>query len=449
MALLLRTETARRRRLRRGARASVLLASLGAIGAPSGLARAADPAPPPGDVARSSPSSAQYALSEEVPYFRENEYPRYVITSAPSPRPAVSGDIYFTPYAGRPIGEPGPRLGEFYVRAVDYQAALVFLWPARSLHDILYTRATVDDLDDLGIARRGLCRFELGVGPGLALLADGSSATVLDVRFNAEILEVPALRFPGEPMGGTWSTLSLDANAGEGAPLSLRFIAKVAAGAYVQTRRAWGPDGRPDGVRLFVGGASGFDYAMHAFTRARNDQLAVFNAFGPTFDVWATASGLLVRGGIEAFGDFATVRSPAVERYLLERPPDAPRTVLSYATYYFALGATGRLRLSAEYRGLEIGGSLAADIFQSVGDPWQNVRSPPPGFTWVADGALRDPRSTDVRLTERAWITSTLPGGRVRIAWIDVERVVLTGAVGLTRARAADTRFFTRVSAVF
>lgn len=356
-------------------------------------------------------------------------------------RVASVNDLVMTPLAGSVLGEATVRLGAFFGRSYCCRALAYVFWPERGLNDLVdrrkRPRAAV--MDDLGLPRDSLHRFEIAVGAGPLFARDGTTGGVAGIRVETELLDIPeaarAGRASRELDPGSYSALTVRASAGPGGLNELGLLARVAlAGRYTHDL-APGARDEPEGHRLLTGVGSAFEYATHAYGPDDVDQLSVLGLLGPMVDYSISSGGVRARVTFDAYGDFAAVRSSALDAYVRAHEQEIDHV----RTYYYAAGATGRLRASVSTQGVEAGAGLLLDGFASLEDTFS-----------VGDRLPRlHGRPTDVRSLQHAWLSYAPLGGHIQVARIEVERILRVSNLDGLQRRAGDTRLLIGFGAKF
>jgi hypothetical protein len=168
---------------------------------------------------------------------------------------------------------------------------------------------------------------------------------------------------------------------------------------------------------------------MHAWSPELVDKLGVAKVAGLALDLGLDRGGVHVHAGLDAFVDFAAVRSMAIDDLIARDGADGLRLVLSERRYYFAVGTTLRPALSVAYRGGEVGGAVELDLFESL-----------EGLDRYQASVRRDIDLGDARVSHRLWLSYTPPGDRIRISLLSLEARARWGHAGGVRAARGETR---------
>ncbi len=356
-------------------------------------------------------------------------------------RVASVNDLVLTPVAGSILGETTARLGAFFGRSACCRALAYVLWPERGLNDLAdrRKRPRANELDDLGLPRDSLHRFEIFAGAGPVFARDGRTSGAAGIRLESELLDVPeaarAERASVDLDPGSYSALTLRGSMGTGGLNDFGLLARLSlAGRYTQDL-APGAGGEPEGHRLLTGVGSAFEFAVHAYGPDDTDQLSVLGLLGPMVDYGFERSGFRARVTLDAYADFAAVRSSSLDAYVRAHEQEIDHV----RTYYYAAGATGRLRTSISALGFEAGAGLLLEGFVSMEDVFS-----------VGDG-LKPlyGRPTDVRSLQRLWLSYAPGGGHMQVARVEVERAVRVSDLDRLHRSAGDTRLMLGFGAKF
>jgi hypothetical protein len=218
------------------------------------------------------------------------------------------------------------------------------------------------------------------------------------------------------------------------------------AGRYWQRLRR-DPDGRIRGTGLLLGVGSGFEYDAHELPDG-SDFLATMNLLGPMWELTARLEGLRFRWSGEAYGDFAMVKSLALEDVMpamtgeVYHPRDSGGvmpSVMGARGYYYALGVTAGSRIEVEWLGWDTGAEARADQFDSIA-----------GADRFQEEITREVAIVDRRVTSRLWL-GLRPWGRWGRVAAGLEWRWRQGAVDAEdlRRERLDGRAYLQLSLVF
>jgi hypothetical protein len=88
---------------------------------------------------------------------------------------------------------------------------------------------------------------------------------------------------------------------------------------------------------------------------------------GPSIDALFFVNGVRIRCTIDVYGDFAMLRSYALERYMVANALDSDiRKVLADGNYYYGIGLSQSLAVSVNYRRFEVGARVQGHYLTSI-----------------------------------------------------------------------------------
>lgn len=328
-------------------------------------------------------------------------------------------DMIMTPVSGTALGEVFSQLGSFFDRSADNLPnkilARVFGGP-RKFHDWLDGNKprTTKNLDKYGFTKDRFHEFEVFVEVGThSVRGEGMSG---ERRIDKGVgVRTQIVNIPQYGREGSVSKLLVDGNFSElywkmtqdseGMSEFIVYVKAALAGYYKQ-KTVMGNDGNLQGYSFFIGAATAYEYSMRGRPGALNkhaiateemgptlDKFSIANVLGPTIDFNYYNKGVRVHAVIDLFGDFAAVRSYAVEKYKNENPDAKMRGVLGWREYYYAFGVTASSKASIQFYDIELGAQVKADIFSSAD-----------GFDRSQEKITHDQKLYDGVLTEKAWI---------------------------------------------
>jgi hypothetical protein len=374
-------------------------------------------------------------------------------------------DMIVTPVAGMAIGEVFTQLGAFFDRGSDNvltrALGLIFGGP-RQLHNWLDNNRPrrTTNVDGLGFTRDVWHQFQLFAGAGIADVrrSVGGSQVARESRGEVHLgletllVNVPEYGRPGRVSrlltDGNFSQMILRMSASAEGVTDFLFFAKAALLGYYRQDIRGQVDAQGNampstlqGYSFFVGAASAFEHSSHARGPGEeSDQLAIVNVLGPTMELVYHYRGLRVKATLDVFGDFAMVRSYAIDRMIDEGgrvTVAGAKSTLLYTRYYYAFGLTVAPRVSVAYRGFELGGELRFDGFRSI-----------EGLDRFQERVTNDFPLTDTRLVARVWLSYTLPGDWLRLSLVG-ERSLRAGSVEGYDVSTQETRLYANMAVLF
>ncbi|MCC6557374.1 MAG: DUF3943 domain-containing protein [Polyangiaceae bacterium] len=355
-------------------------------------------------------------------------------------------DMILTPMSGIAIGEPLEALSRFFERSggggVARALAGVFS-PFRAL------RRQIDGpeskwnpgIDARGPPDQGWHRIALGAGAGGTLRGDGTSAPEGEIDAGAELIDIPEYGRDGRAArpvpGGSATRIEAALALGEGGVVGFDLFSRTSLGGFYWQRVGLA-GGEPSGYSLHAAWAAAFSYLWRDFQQGDSDKLGGAHLGGPSIDLTVRHRGARVRAGLDVSGGLFAVQSLPIQDHVLAEGAEGLKASLVREGYYFALGLTVMPSLSVRYRGIELGGELRHDTFESI-----------EGLDAHPEDVWRDFHLQDRRLRLRGRLSFAPPGGGVEVSLIEVERIERSGAIGLRRRALSQTRFGMRARVVF
>ena len=361
-------------------------------------------------------------------------------------------DLIFTTIGGYAGGEAFFQVGRLLQDTPGETAGTLSL-----LNPILQLNRWMDGAPRGTGPKAAWHRFDLSFG-----LRIGSGPTIEPLAQTAglrsQIINVPGYGRPGRGGGFLADTLSSEidfsaaAKGPEAQELNLLFRT-VGLGRY---GRAIGEDGRGSAwffglgtafslfqkrpVAFYDGGLiqvrSGADLKLEE-PRNFRDKLAVVHLAGPVLDwTWFGPHGRL-RCLADGYLDFGMVNAFALNEFSRRHDLRGTKTTLLYYGYYYALGLTAGVEVTAEYRALRGRGLVRYQVYDSVErlDRFQEEIA----ADWdIHDGRLRVLGSAAVRL----------PHSPLEIQAV-VEGLSRRGTILEVSARELETRFTLGINLVF
>jgi hypothetical protein len=367
-------------------------------------------------------------------------------------------DLVVNPTAGFAIGEPLYQLGEFFHRgspSVFNRTVAGALSPVATTNDLVDgRRGGRDAVDGLGFSQERWHRFRLSGQLGSRTFDRTIARSEGGVGLGTELVMLPGYGRPGRfgrwVKPGSWSAVTAELETAASGVVGGRFLSRASvAGRYGQ-RIGRDPDGRVHGTGLLVGVGSGFEYDAHDRPDGR-DFLAAMNVIGPMWEVTARSDGLRFRWSGDAYGDFAMVKSLALDGVAPAMTGDVyhPResggvmpSVVGARGYYYALGLTAGTRLDLEYWGWDTGMEARADQFDSIA-----------GADRFKEEITHELALVDRRIVSRLWLGLRPWGRATRVGagmeWRWRQGLADPQAPGAIDRERLDARAYLQLSLVF
>jgi hypothetical protein len=353
---------------------------------------------------------------------------------------ASINDLIVTPMAGATFGEPLIRTSAL-LRAGGTAAGPVnstvaaILDPIGALNDFIWTEPGPPEVptDQYGLplvyrhnldfaAGAMLARFEGGRDRGEGQFAgdifiDGTSA-----------LPGPGRRATTVGPGGL-NYLDFEASFA-GTQVSGARVASQVAVVGRQWQSAQGLDEvairRADD--LFLGVATGFEFALRSRPGMPDDPFGIVRLVGPLFDWGVEVGELRLHLAASLSYDFAEVASLARVDYIAMFGTDTVPRVLWQHGYYYGQGLSASLRVRLQYRLFEAGGDAGEDDF------------------WIIKGRdrfippLPEPNAFDRRAMRRIWMAAHFSPRLPFKVTIAADQIVRQGSLGPEESRLTELR---------
>lgn len=337
-------------------------------------------------------------------------------------------DLIFTPLAGPSVGEPLHQLGLFFERSEENlltRLLSIGFSPFRFLNRRLLGWAPLRArmVNRWGFPAEIWHRFDLFAGGGTEINAGPFHLSQGYLGAQTEIIEVPEYDKPGvvthSLRAGKITGMRLALVLDERGAHQAEFVSRAMLGGVYSQSIERDNEQRPIGYALFAGPSTAFNYAAHTYDVRADDKLGIVNAIGGTIDATMYRGRLRARFGMDTYADFAAVNSMAIDDYLDRYGYDGFKTVLKQNQYYFAVGATIRPTVTVSYRGIELGGQVTHDFFESI-----------EGVDRYEERLTNDVHVSDRRITQRYWLSFAWPGNEILQARLELESQKRSGTMG-------------------
>lgn len=281
-------------------------------------------------------------------------------------------DVVITPRSGSVVGESLWQMGTFFRRGspnlVNQIVANLF-GAGKPLFDRWdHKRRLRPHTGPLGFDDSVTHRFDAFVLGG-SQSAPGGSQSFLRTGLETELILIPGFARDGRAkklyVDPVYSTMRLSWTWGDRTFIDYDVFARTALSTW--HRKHLCPT---SGYNLLFGLSGAYHYNNHVSEgrtiRSKMDRVSIGHVLGPTVDLTLRSGELDLRGVVDVYADWAFVRNFAMDT-LREAEPDVPvRSTIDRDNYYHAIGATGRVQLTAAWRGFGLGVAYAGDRFRSV-----------------------------------------------------------------------------------
>lgn len=342
-------------------------------------------------------------------------------------------DLVFTPVAGAAIGEVMYQLAGFFSRGrntlTHRTLAAIFGGPNRFNQWLDRNHPhTLGELDESGFDSSVWHQFDLYGGA----VSNNHGQKWINIGVETQLVSIPGSGHPGEVnrflTDTTFTQLLLEAGLGEEGIYEFKFFAKAMfAGYYRQSLRTDERSGLR-GYSFLIGPATAYEHSIHRTQQGHLDTLAIVNVLGPSMELNVVVRGVKIRAVMDVYGDFAIVRSMALEPYAELHGLDGAKSVLQEQKYYYAFGLTAHAATSVTYGPVTAGVEYRIDSFRSIEGHDRNQEE-------VTD----DFALSDTRRELLLWLQYAIPGSALRVM-ASYERSVRSGSIrDVTRSELSRT----------
>jgi len=344
-------------------------------------------------------------------------------------------DQIFTPLSGAIIGETLYQCSQFHARGkrnIFNMTAYVACGGPGAISQILFGEVpeASGSYDRFGFPDDVFHEFEVGTGVGATLNhSTGQGRADGVVNASGKILLIP-----GAGKEGTFSKLSINtmkvesklhAKFGQAGVNDFEAYAKaVLGGFYIQDLKKKGCEGSSDekckgqlhGYSILLGVASKYklvfnraDHLIYQKASLKDDglqKIGVANILGPSIELAYMYNGFKVEATIDVYGNFAAIRSLAIDKWNDHHGLDGATSVMRERRYHYALGVTVNPGLKVSYQEFEWGGSLNADLFDSSATYMKDQKS---------EEVTNPLHAQDLFMRSKIWAGYTLPSDLMKL----------------------------------
>jgi hypothetical protein len=267
-------------------------------------------------------------------------------------------DQVLTTVGGFVIGETLHQFARYFYSKGIVGKTLSTLFDSPDAMNRLINRHTGDmySVRNYGFDPDAFGYVDAYVGIGSTRRDSGENVRTTVRGIHGEIINIPLHDQPGRVHGlytdTVLSELLIQGTQKNDGFTDFQAFAKVVFAAYHEKNIGLDQKGRRNGYSFFVGLASAAEMDHHDTPKNSSDPSdwhAVINVIGPTLDVTALVKDVKLRMTIDVYGDFAMVRSYAIDVYRKDHPAHPGEEATMYKhDYYYAMGLTTQIHLSAE-----------------------------------------------------------------------------------------------------
>ncbi|HUS32363.1 MAG TPA: DUF3943 domain-containing protein [Kofleriaceae bacterium] len=221
---------------------------------------------------------------------------------------------------------------------------------------------------------------QLSIGAGSN---DGDGFISLGGRLSLDTL--PTDEGSGVVVGGKKAAVGIEVPF-DGAIRAVEAGAKSSVVGYYRNGKA---------NRLFAGASSEFYFRNQSQRDSRDWDYMTTVSMGPTVDAKLQLSDATIDIGTDVYAEFGLLKSEAFESWRADHPMALVRNSMQDKAdpYYYAYGVAVTPRINVAYRGLNVGGKVAAHAFKSMN-----------GIDRDQEMMTADPSMRDTDVTAEAWL---------------------------------------------
>jgi len=157
-----------------------------------------------------------------------------------------------------------------------------------------------------------------------------------------------------------------ETSLGESGFQDIMFMAKTAIAGYYQQNIRADEQARRNGYSFFIGLANRFDFRTRTEGFGPQDVQCMVGVLGSTLQVTMFVRDVRVRLNIDVYGDFAMIRTYAMEDYMDWHGTAQLKSPEKRSDYAFGLGVSPETALSVKFKRLEVGASYLVRNIHSI-----------------------------------------------------------------------------------
>ncbi|HXH31290.1 MAG TPA: DUF3943 domain-containing protein [Bacteriovoracaceae bacterium] len=329
---------------------------------------------------------------------------------------ASLNDMIVTPATGFILGEVGYKFSEFLSRGDGSKGKRLLAavmspasWFNRKIDSEKAQQAAA--LDSLGFPADVWHQFKLSIG--------ATAQKEAWVELEGKLIDVKGYAQEGKSRG--WLTDSplvaakLETIIGKEGLKRLDLYGKLVYSAYHKKNIQSDSDGNLKGYEFLIGPAADYNYVMSETGKGIKDVVGKVGILGSSMDLtYFLPNKTVLKMVVDMYGDFAMVRSLAIDQHSSEFGLEGAKGVLKKRQAYYALGLStnaettvskGRFEAGGSYRRSSYDSIEGLDIAQASADSGMHPRPPV-----TDDFNLKDKR-TDSKL----WLSFTPIKDRLKL----------------------------------
>ena len=283
-------------------------------------------------------------------------------------------DMITTPVGGLAIGEPLYQNGKFFSRGsggmLNSFGKAIFGGPQAINNWFNGIKSKpAEEVDEFGFPTDVWHQFSISAGYGTQSRSDkkGSEGTA-SVGFETQILNQSTYDKAGKADEIFKDTMysKIKGRLSVGQMTDLEVMTKTVLAGYYKQDTKLDEKGKLSGYSFLIGPSTGVDLRQQKVKGGAEDMVATVNVLGSTIDVTGYKNGVRMRATLDVYGDFAMVRSYAIDDYARDSGREGLPSVLKLNDYYHAGGATVAASGSVSYKNLELSAEFKKQYLKGI-----------------------------------------------------------------------------------
>ena len=281
-------------------------------------------------------------------------------------------DQVFTPVGGAVIGEVFYQLSEFFAASADTPINSVLKWvfnPFSNVHRWLDDAPAIRaaEMDRFDFRQDIWHRFTLFTGVGMA-----GDTPIGEFHAETQLIHLPGYGARRGDVsawlnGVLFTQMQFRSSFAESGVQDLSLFFKAMFLGYFRQRLGGPEEGTWRGFSVVIGPASAYELNTHEWsTTGIQDTYGVVHLLGPSIHFALYQGAVRLRMNMAAYGDFAAIRSFAVDAFKQRGSVEGAKSVLGLQDYYFGLGLTVRAQGALAYDRLAMGMHGRYSYYDSV-----------------------------------------------------------------------------------
>lgn len=299
------------------------------------------------------------------------------------------------------------------------------------------------NVDEYGFNADVWHQFSASIGYGLAETgARNTSSSGLALELDLRLFSQKTYNKEGkikEFMKDTaYVQFKTEGKFGEDAMSEIDALMKLALAGYYSQNTERDEKERLNGYSFFVGPTMAASYSgTKKFGNVTDDWMGVINVLGSTMDLVVFVKDVRIQMTVDIYGDFAMVRSYAIDDYFKKHGKTGVKAILADQGYYYGMGTTSSGSFSVSYKGFEVGTSAQYQTYRVID-----------GFDRREEELDDHTRTKDNRLNLKTWISHPLYKKNVKMVY-SYEHITREGSAGEIKRTEHANRYLGKITFLF